>query len=372
MAKKILIVGGGIGGLCAAIGFGRRGQQVDLIELNSKWSVYGTGIIQQSNVVRAMAQLGIADEFIAAGLPYNHVQAYDMQGNLISDMPAPRLAGEQYPAMLGIARPALQQVLIDAAKQVGTNIKLGVTVDRIEQIGDEVRVRFTNGIESNYDLLVGADGLYSKIRTLVFGEQYAPTYTGQAVWRYNLPRPPEMDCLASQIGPDSNAGVCPISETMMYLYLTSAEPGNPWMPEDKLADLLRERLQDYGGFIGKLREQIVDSKLVVYRPLETVLVPNPWYRARVVLIGDAAHAATPHLGQGAGMAIEDAVVLAEEVSKEVPIAQSLDRFMQRRWERAKFIWETSVGICKAELAGRKDIDRPGLIRRMFEVTTQPI
>lgn len=91
-----------------------------------------------------------------------------------------------------------------------------------------------------------------------------------------------------------------------------------------------------------------------------------------MLIGDAAHGATPHLGQGAGMAIEDAVVLVDETTKDQPLAAGLERFMSRRWERAKFIWETSVGICKAEIEGRKDIDRPGLLRRMFEVTAEPI
>lgn len=376
MNKKVLIVGGGIGGMCAAIGLRRNNVTVDMVELNPNWADIsahgGTGIIQQANVVRAMAQLGIAKEFLAAGFPYNKTRSYDTQGNLLQEIAAPRLAGHDYPAMLGISRPALHVVLYNAAQAAGTHIKVGTTVNRIQQSAASVSVGFSDGSEGNYDCVIGADGLYSKVRPMVFGEQYVPVYQGQAVWRYNLPRPAEMDCLATQIGPNSNAGVCPMTQDTMYLFLTSNEPGKPRMPEDKLAELMRERLQGYGGFIAQLRDKITDSSKVVYRPLESVLVPNPWYRGRVALIGDAAHGATPHLGQGAGMAIEDGVVLAEELSKDQPIEKAMNRYMERRWERAKFIWETSVGICQSEVAGKKDIDRPGLIRKMLEVTSAPI
>jgi len=369
---KVLVVGGGIGGLTAAIGLRRAGIEVDLVELNPEWTVYGTGIIQQANVVRAMAQLGIVDEFLAAGLPYDHTRSYDLQGKLIADINVPRLAGPEYPSMLGIERPALQKVLVNAAQRLGTRIRVGVSVASFHELADAVEVTLTDGTRARYQLMVGADGLYSQVRTLLFGQQYTPSYTGQAVWRYTLPRPPEFDCLATQIGEKFNAGICPTSQQEMYLFLTSAEPGNPRMPEDRLAGLMRERLAAFGGFIGRLRGQITDSSRVVYRPLETVLVPAPWYRGCVVLIGDAAHGATPHLGQGAGMAIEDAVVLAEEVGRQQPLPAALERFMTRRWERAKFVWETSVGICKAELAGRKDIDRPALLRQMLELTAQPL
>ncbi len=381
MSKKILIIGGGVGGLCAAIGlrqFGssQGGVTVDLVELNPNWADIsahgGTGIIQQANVMRAMAQLGVVKEFIAAGFPYNKTRAYDQDGKLIQELDAPKLAGHDYPAMLGISRPQLHVVLSTAAAKAGANIKLGVTVNRIVQSADSVTVGFTDGTEGTYDVVIGADGLYSKVRPMIFGEQYVPVYQGQAVWRYNLPRPKEMDCLATQIGPDSNAGVCPMTDDTMYLFVTSNEPGKPRMPEDKLAELMRERLKGYGGWVATLRDQITDSSKVVYRPLESVLVPNPWYRGRVALIGDAAHGATPHLGQGAGMAIEDAVVLAEELIKDQPVDKAMNTYMSRRWERAKFIWETSVGICQSEVVGRKDIDRAGLIRKMFEVTSQPI
>jgi 2-polyprenyl-6-methoxyphenol hydroxylase-like FAD-dependent oxidoreductase len=376
MSKKILVVGGGVGGLCAAIGLRRKGVAVDLVELNPDFADIsahgGTGIIQQANVVRAMDQLGIAKEFVAAGFPYNKTRAYDVNGKLLQEFDVPRLAGTNYPAMLGISRPALHVVLYTAATKLNTNIKVGVTVNSINQNTNGVDVAFNDGTKGSYDVVIGADGVYSKVRPMVFGEQYVPVYQGQAVWRYNLPRPKEMDCLSTQIGTTSNAGVCPMTDDTMYMFVTSNEPGKPRMPEDKLAELMRERLKEFGGWVAKLRDQITDSSKVVYRPLESVLVPNPWYRGRVALIGDAAHGATPHLGQGAGMAIEDAVVLAEELAKDQPIDKAMARYMERRWERAKFIWETSVGICQSEVRGERNIDRPGLIAKMLEVTAGPI
>ncbi len=96
-----------------------------------------------------------------------------------------------------------------------------------------------------------------------------------------------------------------------YVWLVQSEPGNPRHPPERLAELFRARLRACTGIMGLMREQIRDPQQVVYRPLESLLLPQPWYRGRIVLIGDAAHATTPHLGQGSAQAVEDAVVLGE-------------------------------------------------------------
>ncbi|MGC3982616.1 MAG: FAD-dependent oxidoreductase [Steroidobacteraceae bacterium] len=372
MSKKALIVGGGIGGLSAAIALRRKGIDVDIVEINPKWSVYGVGIIQQANVVRAMAQLAVVNEFLGSGFGFDKVAMYNHHGDLLAKIPADRLAGENYPPMLGIGRPALHEVLGSAAKRLGANIRLGVTIDRVEASVDYVQVTCTDGLSDRYDLLIGADGLYSQVRARFINAAIRPRFVGQSVWRYNFKRPAEIDCLSVMVGPNANAGVCPLSNELMYLYATSAEPGNPRMPDDQLHMLMRQRLANCGGFVAELREQITDPSGVVYRPLEVVLAPPPWYRDRIVLLGDAAHATTPHLGQGAGMAVEDAIVLAEEFAKDIPIDIALGNYQQRRWERCRFIWESSVRICESEVQGRHDIDRPALVRKMFEVTAQPI
>jgi 2-polyprenyl-6-methoxyphenol hydroxylase-like FAD-dependent oxidoreductase len=117
---------------------------------------------------------------------------------------------------------------------------------------------------------------------------------------------------------------------------------------------------------------ITDESEVIYRPFETLLLPSPWYRGRVLLIGDAAHAMTAHVAQGAAMAIEDAIVLAEEVASGDPLPQALDRFMQRRYERCKALVEISSQLSQWERDQTPDADVEGLTRRSFEIAATPI
>ncbi|AEA68398.1 MULTISPECIES: FAD-dependent oxidoreductase [Pseudomonas] len=370
--KKVLIVGGGIGGLCAAIALRRKGIEVDLVELKTQWTVYGVGIIQQSNVVREMAKLGVLDGYLDAAYAFEDLTINTTAGEQLVRIPGQRLAGPEYPANVGISRLALHQVLSETTIALGASIRLGLSVETLEQVDAGVDVLFTDGSRGRYDLVVGADGLYSKMRGLLFGDQYPPRFTGQAVWRYNFPRAAGIDHLATFQGPAGNAGLVPLGRDQMYLFMTSHEPANPRMDAATLATQMRQRLSGFTGPIGELREQIIDSEQVIYKPLEVVFVSEPWYCGRVVLIGDAVHATTPHLGQGAGMAIEDAVVLGEELVAGGSVEQQLERFMARRYERCKFISESSVLAGEKEMAHDSSFDRIGLVRRMLEVTAQPI
>ncbi|SDH32716.1 FAD-dependent oxidoreductase [Pseudomonas panipatensis] len=370
--SNVLIVGGGIGGLCAAIALRRKGIEVDLVELKTEWTVYGVGIIQQSNVVREMAHLGLLDAYLGAAYAFEDVAIYTTEGVPLARIPGQRLAGPEYPANVGISRRALHKVLSETAIALGVGVRLGLSVERLEQDASGVAVLFTDGSRGRYGLVVGADGLFSKVRGLLFGDKYQPRFTGQSVWRYNFPRAAQIDHLANYQGPSGNAGLVPLADDLMYLFTTSYEPGNPWMDEASLAAELRQRLAGFGGLIGELREQITDSTQVVYKPLEAVFVDEPWYRGRVLLIGDAAHATTPHLGQGAGMAIEDAVVLSEELTAGGSLDEQLRRFMARRFERCKFISDSSLLAGEKEIQRAHDFDRIGLVKRMLEVTAQPI
>jgi 2-polyprenyl-6-methoxyphenol hydroxylase-like FAD-dependent oxidoreductase len=370
--KKVLVVGGGIGGLCAAIALRREGVPVDLVELKSDWTVYGVGIIQQSNVVREMARLGVLDRYLEAAYSFEDVGIYDLEGKPLARIPGQRLAGPQYPANVGISRLALHKVLSSTAIELGANVRLGMSVEAFEQDDDGVDVTLTDGTRERYALVVGADGVYSKIRGLLFGDKYTPRFTGQAVWRYNFPRDPSIDHLASYMGPGGNAGLVPLSNELMYMFSTSHEPDNPWYPPEELAPLMRDRIANIGGLVGSLREQITDSSQVVYKPMEVVFVDEPWFKGRVLLIGDAAHATTPHLGQGAGMAIEDALVLSMELVGEGTMEDKLQRFMTRRFERCKFISEKSVLAGDREMARDQSFDRIGLTKQMLKLTAEPI
>ena len=120
--NKVLIVGGGIGGLSLASGLRNRGIEVELVEVKKEWTVYGVGIIQQCNVIRAMAQLGLVDRFLDAGFAYEGMGLYTSAGELLQMLPGARAAGPEYPANLGISRLALHKVLSSTAEEKGTRI----------------------------------------------------------------------------------------------------------------------------------------------------------------------------------------------------------------------------------------------------------
>ena len=372
--KKVLVIGGGIGGLSAAIALSRQGVSVDLVELRTSWIPYPVGIILGSNTLRAMKQLGVIDAAIENGFPYLGMSICDKDGNVLSHLQNRALAGPEYPSNLGMTRPALHDVLSAAAKAAGTSVRLGTSADALVNHEDHVAVTFSDGSKGDYDLVVGADGVYSKTRSLLFGEQYRPEYTGQGAWRYNVPRPEGLDRSYIYDGvAGGKAGVVPLTKDTMYIYLVRKEDGNPYFPPDQLATLFRDRLSEYGGLIGEVRDRdITDSKSVVYRPLEALLVPAPWYQGRILLIGDAVHATTPHLGQGAAQAIEDAVVLAEEVGNGGPVAALLQRFMERRFERCRFIVESSLQIGEWEQRPVPGADHAGIVKEMHRVTALPI
>jgi 2-polyprenyl-6-methoxyphenol hydroxylase-like FAD-dependent oxidoreductase len=310
---------------------------------------------------------------VAAGFPYQGLRFCDANGNVMNETPGVKLAGPNYPAFLGLTRPALHDVLFSASKKAGAQVHLGVSVAELRQSESKVAVRFTDGSGREYDFVVGGDGVHSQLRTMLFGDHLQPRFTGEGVWRYNVPRPPEIDygsIYATSDGP--KAGLIPLTRETAYIFQIGPEPGNPRFPKNELADIMRERLKPFGGTIGELARGITDPALVVYRPLESVLVPSPWYRGRVALIGDAAHSITPHLGQGAAQAVEDAVVLAEELQKNGPLHDSLQSFMRRRFERCKFILEASLRIGEWEMHPDPKADVGTLMGRVAQTVVQPL
>lgn len=368
---KILVIGGGIGGLTAAIALRRKGFAVDVIEKDPTWSVYGVGIIQQANVVRAVAALGILEDYLDAGVGFDAVEIYRPDGERVARIPTPKLA-EGYPSNLGIGRRQLHAVLGGNATKAGANIRLGVIVETMAQDANGVEVEFSDGARARYDAVVGADGLYSQTRRTEFPEAKEPEFTGQAVWRYNFPRAEGLDCLQAYEGP-LGAGLVPLSRELMYMYVTTPEPGNPRYERKGIAEKMRQKLAQAAPSLRLLASQITDDEGVVYKPLEWHFVEGPWHKGRIVLIGDAVHGTTPHLGQGAGMAIEDAVVLAEELAgRPDDIEQAFAAYRARRYERCKTIVDMSVSICMGQLGKGPLVNNAQATQRMFELTAQPI
>jgi 2-polyprenyl-6-methoxyphenol hydroxylase-like FAD-dependent oxidoreductase len=326
------------------------------------------GIIQQGNVLRALDQLGVLDRYIDAGLGFDAVEVFAPTGTKVARVPSHRLLPNR-PANLGVSRRALQKVLSDAAIAAGATVKLGTTAEAIN--ADAGRVRFSDGSAATYDLIIGADGVHSQTRKVVFPEAPEPQFTGQAVWRYNLPRPDGLDALQVYNGP-IGAGLVPISADLMYLYLTTPEPENPHYARGGLAARMREKTLLCAPAIRQLAEQITDDQGVVYRPLEWLLLESAWHRDRVTLLGDAVHATTPHLGQGAGLAIEDSVVLAEELARHLKVELALEAYRRRRFERCACVVRASLAICMGQLGKGPPVDNAKATAEMFGVVAQPI
>ena len=347
--ERILIVGGGIGGLCAAIGLARAGIPAEIIELKADWTVYGVGIIQPSNQLRALEEIGLARTCVERGAAFRGWEICDHAGHVQAQVPTPKVA-DAYPPISGIPRPVLHDILTTEARKLGVKVRLGLTVEEILDRASEVVVRFSDGTTGRYDLLIGADGTYSKVRELLFGQATVPAFNGLSVWRYNFPRPPDMVWGSVHYGRRAKAGLVPMSRELMYMFLVTAEPGNPRMSRDDLHRNMRDRLSEFTGIIAELRESIVDPRGVVYRPMEPLLMPAPWHGRRVILIGDAVHSTTPQLNQGASIAIEDATLLAQLLAQDRQLEDIFQEFMRRRFERCRFVVDTSLQLGRWEIA----------------------
>lgn len=356
--SNILVIGGGIGGLTAACALGRRGIGVELIESKPDLGVYGVGIIQPNNTLRALDRIGLARRCVELGAAYPGWRMHDVAGAFLFDAPATDAAAPGLPPINGITRPLLHKVLTEGARDAGAVIRLGTRVEQLDDRGSHVHVRFNDGREADYDLVIGCDGVYSDTRRRLFGDGARPRYTGQCVWRYNLPRPASVEWGELYFGPDSKVGLVPLSPGLMYMFVVTREPENCRYPTAELAGTMRDRLAAYGGRVAELRPLITDPAAVVLRPLENLLLPAPWHRGRTLIIGDAAHATTPHLAQGAAMAIEDAVLLADLLGRGGPLPPLLDEFMARRFDRARYVVESSARILAWEMEEWAGIHNP--------------
>jgi 2-polyprenyl-6-methoxyphenol hydroxylase-like FAD-dependent oxidoreductase len=201
-------------------------------------------------------------------------------------------------------------------------------------------VVFSDGRRGSYDLVVGADGVRSRVRSVAMPDAPRPRYTGQGVWRARVPRTGD-PMLAVFFGSRSKAGFITVSDETQYVFCVVNAPNPQRLPEERFPELLREVLADYGGVLGEVREQIHDRGQIYYSGLVSLILPVPWHRGRVLLIGDAAHTCTPHLAYGAGIAVEDGVVLGEVLSTYDGLPAALEAFMHRRYERCRMVVENS-------------------------------
>ena len=236
-----------------------------------------------------------------------------------------------------------------------------------------MRVKLGDGSTENYDLVIGADGLNSRTREVIFPDPPKPRYTGQCVWRAVLPRPPDVNGTLMWIGHKVKAGVNPVSRDEMYLFVTEDRPNNDRIDPSRFLSLLRGMIAPFDAPLVKtIHDSLNDTSQIVYRPLEALLLPRPWSKGRVVLIGDAAHATTPHLASGACIGIEDAIVLAEEIDRTETVGEGMRAFERRRWERCRMVVENSNRLGEIEITGGNQAEHAQIMRELLMALAAPI
>lgn len=375
-AKAILIVGGGPAGLSAATVLTKRGLDVELVEVNKELRPLGSGLTMMGATLRALRMVDeqALERCIREGVGHDALNFGTAEGEIVQRVEMPPVAGPGYPGGFGIMRPIFWGILADAAQAAGARIRLATTVNAIEQRADRVEVAFSDGTTGNYDLVVGADGLHSRVRELVFADAPQPFFTGQTVWRAVVSRPSGLsDDMGMFYGSRLKAGCNPTSSEEMYVFVVENTPEPTRLAREEWPAYVRGLIGEFDGVIGWAREQMTDPELIDRRPLHAILVPPPWYRGRVLLIGDAAHSTTPHLAMGAGIAIEDAVVLGEVLDLGESLDEALLAFMKRRYERCRLVVENSIQLGEWEKRpDDPDADPAALSNASFAALAAPI
>ncbi|MFF9110957.1 MULTISPECIES: FAD-dependent oxidoreductase [unclassified Streptomyces] len=366
-ARTVLVIGGGAAGNAATVLLRRAGIAVDLIEAKDDWNATaGSGITLQGNALRVLRELGVWDRVEKSGFGFGSVGITTPDGTVLHVARDLRTGGDDLPATVGMQRPQLQRILIDAVRASGATVRLGTTAEILGQDADGVSVRFSDGSEGRYDLVVAADGLGSSTRAAI-GITDKPEPTGMAIWRVAAPRPAGVTRTdLAYGGPAYIAGYCPTSDTTLYAYVVEAHRDRASIPPETYADEMRRLASAYGGHWPEITAHITDPAKVNYTWFDRLLVEGSWHRGRVVLVGDAAHCCPPTLAQGAALSLEDALVLTRLLAASDAWDDALfQAYYEQRVARVRPVVEASVQIGQWQLDGVRDADLPGLMGRIM-------
>ncbi|HEV3323393.1 MAG TPA: FAD-dependent monooxygenase [Solirubrobacteraceae bacterium] len=346
--NRVLIIGAGPAGLTAAIALTRIGIDVRVFERAPELGKAGAGLGVQSNALRALQKLGIGDRIEAAGTELRAQEFRNIHGKLLFTFPQGEVADEYGTPTISLLRADVQWALIDAVKP-GV-LQLESECVAIEQDAQGVTATFADGHSERGALLIGADGGRSVARTHVYGAaDTPPRYSGFTSWRAVVEMSPDTlpaDTSRTFLGAGQQCVMFPVGASRIYWGLLKREPRGGVNPESGLREMLLEYLRDFPEVTRRVvsatdEERIIRADICDRDPEQT------WVKGRVVLIGDAAHMTTPFIGQGAGISMEDAVVLAKELAlteglrDQRVLAGALESFQRERMPRCAQIVLTS-------------------------------
>jgi len=368
-----LIVGGSIAGMNAAIALAKQGVRVDLVELSHE--PLGASLAFSGRAAETLVELGIYDEVHATGRPA-------LPGNTSTSIRNPMTGeiinpGPQRPTWpgavdaIGVYRPVFLRIAEASAEKLGVRIRKGVTYAGFEDGAEGVDVTFTDGETGRYDLMIAADGISSKTRELIFPDAPKPKFAGQLSIRWMCPGEPIRD-EGWYVSPLGRLGFYHLPQGMVYIPAVINVPEWRWFSDEDVRATFTALLDSMAApAIKEMRARLTDTSKLIGRPFEWILLERPWYKGRVLLIGDAAHATSAHMGMGGGMALEDAVVLGQSIGAAETLPEALEAFMERRFERVKLVVETSVKLGQLEQQKAPPAENTALLTKAFAALGQP-
>ncbi len=344
---RVLIVGGGISGLTLAGLLQQRGFRPTVAERAPEYGSVGYIIVLWPSGSRILKGLGLYRKLLDTGLPFSRYNVWNEKGEMLRSYSVETVT-EKYGPMISIYRPELINILREAVDP--ESIRMNTTVEKIRQTRDEVFVTFSDGREESYDLVVGCDGVRSKTRSMVFG--HVPlTYSGMKGWSFwvksNLHKTAH---IAEYWGTGKFLGVWPTKGRLSVFTSIRCPEGTPEPLEGRLSRI-EEHFKGFGGIVPDILAGL-DDESQIYCDDYNDLRMDKWYKGRVVLSGDSAHAVLPTAGGGVSMAIESAAVLADELSRADSkyIAQAFESYESRRRPRVIKIQDQSRMMGKVAFA----------------------
>ncbi|GAB3616142.1 FAD-dependent oxidoreductase [Okibacterium endophyticum] len=357
--ENVLVVGGGITGSVAAIALAQKGVTVSLIEKSSRWIGVGHGLTVQGNALKVFQQIGALERILEKAHPFSRLEICHADGHVMTVLDTPRTGGAALPATAGVLRSDLQTVLMDMIHELGIEVRLDTRLESFANHDDSVEVVLSTGETKSYDFVIAADGIRSTARELL-GLPQVPAPTGMGIWRVVTERTPEMDVSAVYYhGPEYKAGYTPISDSLCYAYVLT----DPVRPDNGLSDCdeMKRLLSGYHGHMDNVRENLTDADFMNFQPIEWLLVDEPWHRGRVIAIGDAVHACPPLIAQGAAQCSEDALLLADYLTRDGDLETLLTEYEERRMPRVTLVVDASLQLVEWELHPETPDADPGAL-----------
>ena len=339
---KCAIIGAGIGGLTTAIALKQNRVGVTVFEAAQEIKPLGAGIVMATNAMLVFQRLGIAEKIKGAGYLIKEGFICDQRWKPIQQMDVDYVSKKYGVGSYAFHRAALHKALLDELPS-GT-VELNHRLTSVTQTGDEVQLKFENGSTYAYDFVIGADGIKSVVRESIFGKS-TYRYSGQTCWRsiVDMTVPEKFKNVTYELWGSKAGlrfGIVAVGENKIYFFATEKYPQGGIDNVGTIKSDLLSKFAEFGAEVSSIIQQADPSKIIRTDIFDLAPIKN-WHQIRVVLLGDAAHATTPNLGQGGCQAVEDAFVLAKALEEHAVVQDAFKRYQNTRFVKANYVVKTS-------------------------------